>query len=184
MGDTQDNIKLDTSQTRSAAETFDATTITRPIPALHRYYLVISIFALILFPFVYVPFLIRYKTMRYSFDDTGVSMRWGYFFRHEVYLTYRRLQDIHVTRNIIERWMGLAKVPIQTASGTSGATMKIEGVGDPEGLRDFLYERMRGARAYDHAASDDEDSNEKITSLLVEIRDALREDRVARGRDS
>ena len=184
MTDNPDNIFPVTPDARTAADTFDATTITRPIPALHRYYLVISIFSLILFPFVYVRFLIRYKTMRYSFDDTGVSMSWGYFFRHEVYLTYRRLQDIHVTRNIVERWMGLAKVPIQTASGTSGATMKIEGVGDPEGLRDFLYERMRGARAYDHVGSDDEDSNDNITSLLVQIRDAIREDRVAKGGDS
>ena len=50
----------------------------------------------------------------------------------EVYLTYRRVQDIHVTRNLIERWMGLAKLPIQTASGTSGATMTIEGIRNPE----------------------------------------------------
>ena len=28
---------------------------------------------------------------------------WGLLFRHEVYLTYRRIQDIHVTRNIVER---------------------------------------------------------------------------------
>ena len=98
-------------------------------------------------------------------------MRWGFFFRQEVYLTYRRVQDIHVTRNIVERWMGLAKVPIQTASGTSGATMRIEGIRDPEPLRDFLYEQMRGARAADDDAESPQDESLQV---LREIRDELR----------
>lgn len=153
---------------------FDATAITRPDAALLRYYIIVSLFALIGFPFVFIPLFIRFKTMRYRFDDEGVSMRWGFFFRHEVYLTYRRLQDIHVTRNIIERWLGLAKVPIQTASGTSGPTMRIEGIRDPEPLRDYLYARMRGAHGLNeedaHAVGSTED---EALALLREIRDAL-----------
>ncbi len=156
---------------------FDATKITRPIPALHRYYLVCAVCSLVAFPIVYIPLLIRYKTMRYRFDDTGVSMTWGYFFRKEVHLTHRRVQDIHVTRNIIERWLGLAKVPIQTASGTTGATMKIEGIADAEGLRDYLYERMRGARAMENEPSIGESEDDEITLLLRDIRDALRFER-------
>ncbi len=158
----------------SAPIAFDATAITRPSGTLHRYYLIVSLLSLIAFPFVYIPLLIRFKTMRYRFDDTGVSMSWGYFFRKEVYLTYRRLQDIHVTRNLIERWLGLAKVPIQTASGATGATMKIEGMTDPEGLRDFLYQRMRGARAKDEPGSLEGGENDEVTKLLEEILDALR----------
>ena len=96
------------------------------------------------------------------------------FFRHEVYLTYRRIQDIHVTRNIIERWMGLAKVPIQTASGTSGATMKIEGIRNPEPLRDYLYERMRGARGLDEESEQAAGLGDQALVLLREIRDELR----------
>jgi putative membrane protein len=152
---------------------FDAAAITRPDDSLLIYYLIVSLMTLVAFPFVFIPLFIRFKTMRYRFNDTGVAMCWGFFFRREVYLTYRRLQDIHVTRNIIERWMGLAKVPIQTASGTSGATMKIEGIREPEPLRDFLYAQMRGARSADEAevesAGDDE-----VLKLLREIRDELR----------
>ena len=125
--------------------TTDPRQLTRPDESLLTYYLLVSAASLILFPFVFVPLYIRYRTLRYRFDEDGVAMSWGFFFRHEVYLTYRRVQDIHVTRNLLERWLGLAKVPIQTASGTSGATMKIEGIRDPEPLRDFLYARMRGA---------------------------------------
>ncbi len=159
---------------------FDPTAFTRPDDALLRYYLIISLFSLIAFPVVYIPLYIRFKTMRYRFDDTGVSMSWGYFFRKEVHLTYRRLQDIHVTRNLLERWMGLAKVPIQTASGTSGATMKIEGIRNPEILRDYLYDRMRGARMEDKAASPRENEENEIAELLLEIRDELRRRRPSR----
>jgi len=145
----------------------DPESITRPDDALLVYYFIISLLAVVAFPIVFVPLFIRFKTMRYRFDESGVSMCWGFFFRREIYLTYGRLQDIHVTRNILERWMGLAKIPIQTASGSSGATMRIEGIRDPEPLRDFLYSQMRGAKA----ATDSEGA---ATQLLRDIRDELR----------
>ena len=154
----------------------DPRKITRPHESLLTYYIIVSLASTVAFPFVIIPLFIRYKTLRYRFDDEGVSMSWGLLFHKEVHLTYRRLQDIHVTRNILERWMGLAKVPIQTASGTSGATMKIEGIRHPEPLRDFLYERMRGARGETderregHAQAPAEEALE----LLREIRDTLR----------
>ncbi len=170
------------SANRTEQNQFDPTAITRPADSLLVYYFIVSLCALVAFPVVFVPLYIRFKTMRYRFDDTGVSMCWGYFFRHEVHLTYRRLQDIHVTRNILERWMGLAKVPIQTASGTSGATMKIEGILDPEPLRDFLYAQMHSARQEDEVADDVSNEDEAIR-VLEEIRDELRRIRSSRTGD-
>ncbi len=157
--------------------TTDPRTITRPDDSLLTYYVLVSLCALLAFPIVFIPLYIRFKTLRYEFDDEGVKMSWGFLFHREVYLTYRRIQDIHVNRNIVERWMGLAKVPIQTASGTSGPTMRIEGIRNPEPLRDFLYERMRGAKAESgEAPGAGEDA---ALALLVEIRDELR--RLRRG---
>ncbi len=153
---------------------FDASQITRPDDSLLTYYIIVSLMALVAFPIVFIPLLVRFKTMRYGFDDDGVSMRWGFLFRNEVYLTYRRIQDIHVTRNLVERWMGLAKVPIQTASGTSGATMQIEGIRNPELLRDYLYERMRGARGLDEESEHAARPDDEALVLLRQIRDELR----------
>lgn len=158
----------------------DPRAITRPDDALLTYYILVSAAALIAFPFVFVPLYIRFKTLRYRFDDEGVSMSWGLLIHKEVYLTYRRIQDIHVTRNIIERWMGLAKVPIQTASGTSGATMQIEGIRNPEPLRDFLYTRMRGAQEEAEEKDSDSPGSDEALSLLTEIRDMLRDIRQRR----
>ena len=119
----------------------------RPDPALLRYYLVSSILAGPGFPFVLLYRYFRYRTLHYRFDGEGISMRWGILFRKEINLTYARIQDIHLTSNLVERWLGLGKVQIQTASGASKAEMSVEGRQDFEAIRDFLYARMRGMGA-------------------------------------
>jgi putative membrane protein len=158
---------------------FDPASTTRPDPALYRYYLVVAALSLVGFPFVFLPLHFKYVTLRYRFDDKGIGMSWGFLFKREIYLTYRRIQDIHVTRNIIHRWLGLSDVAVQTASGSSGAEMVIQGIRDPEGLRDFLYSRMRGARedaGGDGAAPGPPGGPapaDEALALLREIRDAL-----------
>lgn len=99
------------------------------------------------FSFLAFPLLFfRYHTMRYRFDEEGISMRWGILFRREVNLNYARIQDIHLTSGILQRWLHLADIHIQTASGSAAAEMKIEGLQEFEDLRDFLYSKMRGSR--------------------------------------
>ncbi len=73
----------------------------------------------------------------------------GILFRREVSLTFARIQDIHLNSNFVERWLGLGRIQVQTASGSAKAEMTVEGVRRYEALRNFLYERMRGARDSD-----------------------------------
>ncbi len=166
---------------------FDAKAITRPEPVLKQYYLVTSAFGLVFFPFIYLPFYFKYKTLKYRFDDEGVSMAWGMLWHREINLTYRRIQDIHVNRGLIERWMGLAKISIQTASGSAGAEMMIVGITHYAELRDFLYQKMRGARGLDDEPEQVEGAEPRVApadealALLREIRDELRN--VSRSRE-
>jgi uncharacterized membrane protein YdbT with pleckstrin-like domain len=129
-----------------AVAKFDAGSVTRPHRSLLTYYIICAILTGPAFFLLILPLLFKYETLRYRFDHDGVAMSWGILFRREIYLTYRRIQDIHVTRNILQRWMGLATVAVQTASGTSGAEMSIDGIVEYDQLRDFLYQRMRGAK--------------------------------------
>jgi len=117
-------------------------------------YYVLSSF--IVGPLFFVPlvyFYFRYHTMRYSFDEEGISMRWGILFRREITLTYARIQDIHLTSNLVERWLRLARIQIQTASASATAEMTLEGLHEFEEVRDFLYSKMRGVRAGTHSAA-------------------------------
>jgi uncharacterized protein len=120
--------------------------IERPDPKLMQYYTICCLFSGPLFPITIIPQYFKYHTMRYRFDEEGISMRWGILFRREVILNYSRIQDIHLTSNILERWLGLARLQIQTASGSSSAEMTIEGLVEYESVRDFLYSKMRGQK--------------------------------------
>ena len=124
----------------------DVFAIERPSPALMKYYVFSSFLLgpLFFLPLIYLYF--RYHTMRYAFDEEGISMRWGILFRREITLTYARIQDIHLTSNVLERWLQLARIQIQTASASASAEMTIEGLHEFEAVRDFLYSKMRGVR--------------------------------------
>ena len=120
--------------------------VLRPDPRLLTYYALASLLLGPAFPFALVPLYFRYHTLRYDVDAEGITARWGVLFRREVSLTYARIQDIHLTSNLVERWLGLAKVQVQTASGSTGAELTVEGLPRFEAVRDFLYARMRGAK--------------------------------------
>ena len=172
--------------TQQPDQPFNPAHITRPAPVLKSYYLLTSLFAGPFFFLPLIPLWFKFITLKYRFDDEGISMAWGVVFRREIVLTYRRIQDIHVTRNIIQRWMGLATVAIQTASGDATAEMSIEGILQADELRDFLYTRMRGAKGIDgHQASHDSTSAEgqpqtdhapadEVLAILRDIRDSLK----------
>ena len=113
--------------------------IKRPSPELFKYYVLSSFLFGPLFFIPLIYFYFRYHTMQYSFDEEGISMKWGILFRREIMLTYARIQDIHLTSNLVERWLRLARIQIQTASARAAAEMTIEGLHEFELVRDFLY---------------------------------------------
>jgi uncharacterized protein len=152
--------------------------ITRPHADLWKYYLLSSVAFPPAFPFLVLPMWFRYSTMRYTFTAEGVSMRWGILFRREVIIQYARIQDIHLRSNIVERWLGLARVLVQTASGNSSAEMTIEGLKESDAVRDFLYARMRGVKEPSHSGTAQQlrhsEGGGELASALREVAVELR----------
>jgi putative membrane protein len=147
----------------------------RPVSRLFTYYLLQALVALPALP-VLLPYLyFRYHTLRYRLDPEGLSMSWGILFRREIHLTYARIQDIHLVSNIVERWLGLARIQIQTASGSSGAQMTLEGIADHGAMRDFLYAKIREA-AKDPAVRSPEPAGapDQAAQALAELAEELR----------
>lgn len=171
------------------AAPFDIQSIERPHPNLLKQYAISSLAGLIFAPIIFLPLFFKYYTLRYAFDDEGVSARWGILFRREIYLTYKRIQDIHVKRNVIERWLDIGTVEVQTASGSSSAELSLEGMEHYEAVRDYLYGRMRGfsgavgvresvepvatGPAGPMGASTPAAGEAEVVALLHEIRDEL-----------
>ena len=165
----------------AAAPGFDPTTITQPHERLLTYYFIHALLTLPAFPVMMIVLYIKYRTMRFRFDHEGIWKRQGLLWRHETNVAYRRIQDIHLTNGIIQRWLGLATVSLQTAAGSSTAEVTIDGVLEAEALRDFLYTKMRGVRDGAHAAAhvpegaSDGEIHDETLALLTEIRDSLRQ---------
>lgn len=155
--------------------------ITRPHAKLLTYYVLKSLITGPAFPIAFLLYYRVYRTLLYRFTHEGITESWGRFWRREVYLTYGRIQDIHISRDLFQRWLGLGTIHIQTASGSSKPEMSIDGLLEYELVRDFLYSRMRGAGPA--PASPPQESRtqpgvdiegEGILPLLAEIRTELR----------
>ena len=162
----------------------------RPDPALWNLYVIHAVLTGPGILFMLPLFYFRYRTLRYRFDEEGIHMRVGILFRREVNLTYARIQDIHLRSGFIQRWLGLADIQIQTASGSAGAELVIEGFKEFEEIRDFLYTRMRGyqRKPADAAAATTQTAQGlpagpsagqegEMVTLLLSIRDELRRTR-------
>jgi uncharacterized membrane protein YdbT with pleckstrin-like domain len=165
----------------SAPVHFDPSAITRPDERLMKYYVIVALLTLLAFPITLVALWIKYRTLRYRFDDEGVWRAQGILWRREVNVAYRRIQDIHLTSGLLQRWMGLATVSIQTAAGSANPELTIDGVLEAEALRDFLYTKMRGVRDHAHAGAATPKAAalaggapDEALALLTDIRDGLR----------
>lgn len=138
------------------------------------HYVIKCVMALPALPVMLPMLYFRYHTMRYRFDAEGIRMSWGILFRHEVVLNYTRIQDIHLRSSWIERLLGLARIEIQTAAGSANAEMTLEGMADPDAMRDFLYSRMRGSRDIHHAGHTAAEGGDELTLTLREVAAELR----------
>ncbi len=147
--------------------------ISRPHPRLLTLYVIRSVLSGPGIVLALPISLFRYYTMEYKFDPTGLTMSWGYFFKRQTTLSYSRIQDIHLETGIIQRWLGLADIQIQTASGSADAEIVIEGILEYEDVRNFLYSKMRGykdlAAARQHAAPSAAERNDAGTAHGEEL---------------
>ena len=144
--------------------------IERPVPQLMTWYFWKALATSLAFPVTIVLFYFRYHTMRYRFDQEGIHMKWGIIFRHEIVLNYSRIQDIHLQSNVFERWLGLARIVVQTASGGTSDEMTLEGIPCHEAMRDFLYSRMRGARNHADAPLQSDPAAGALLEVAAELR--------------
>jgi putative membrane protein len=176
---------------------FNPSAITRPHERLMTYYVIVALLTFVAFPVTLVALYIKFRTLEYRFDDEGVWRRQGLLWRREVNIAYRRIQDIHLTNGLIQRWLGLATVSIQTAAGSATPEITIEGVLEADALRDYLYTKMRGVRDAARGAETAVEgvgrpegrplhssaSTDDTLALLTDIRDSLRrlEDRLGQG---
>jgi hypothetical protein len=110
----------------------EISSLERPREQLLTWYFLRALATLFMFPVTGLLLYFRYHTMRYKFDEEGIHMSWGILMRHEIMLNYSRIQDIQLHSNVIERWLGLTRIEVQTAAGSADSEMTLEGLPNPK----------------------------------------------------
>ena len=121
-----------------------------------------------------------YRSLSYEIGDEQVIVRQGVLTRAVKHVPYRTVTNITVKRGLIDRWLGLGTLDIQTAgmSGTHQAEQSLAGLADADEVYDLVVgqlRRFRGGMAPTQAEAESPGSaDEMLSALLVEVR-AIRE---------
>ena len=88
-----------------------------------------------------------YRSLEYIVDSDSVKMKKGVFWRKHVIVPYPKITNVDVTQGPVQRMLNIGTIHVQTAGagGTQGeqAELTLLGVGDLEGLKDTIMERVR-----------------------------------------
>jgi putative membrane protein len=121
-----------------------------------------------------------YRSLSYEIGDEQVVVRQGVLTRAVKHVPYRTVTNITVKRTLLDRWLGLGTLDIQTAgvSGTQQAEQSLAGLADPDEVYKLVVGRLsrfRGAMAPTQAEVEaPDDADETLAALLTEVR-AIRE---------
>lgn len=85
-----------------------------------------------------------FKARSYQFElrQEGVALEYGVFNRLHETIPYGEIQDIQVSRGLLERLLGLATVPIQPAAGRSQIIPAL-GAETAKEFRDQIFRRLQ-----------------------------------------
>ena len=84
---------------------------------------------------------IRYRYWRYGLADDVLILQRGVWTRRRSMTPYFRVQNVDITQGPLERWLGLKRLTIRTASAFTDASIPGLDGEDAEGLRIRILER-------------------------------------------
>jgi putative membrane protein len=83
---------------------------------------------------------VRARSYAIELGPEGVAIQHGVLRSVHETLMYGRIQDILITRSLLQRLLGLATVTLQSASGTPGVIPALA-VADATALREVILQR-------------------------------------------
>jgi membrane protein YdbS with pleckstrin-like domain len=88
-----------------------------------------------------------FRSLAYSIADDALKGQKGVFWKRFVTVPYHKITNVDITQGPLQRRYNVATIHCQTAGagGQQGgrAELKIEGVGDGEGLKEAIMERVK-----------------------------------------
>jgi uncharacterized membrane protein YdbT with pleckstrin-like domain len=121
------------------------------------------------------------RSLKYEIQEEEVIVRGGIWTRTVKHVPYRTVTNLTVKRGLLDRWLGLGTLDIQTAgmSGTSSAEQSLAGLENAQEAYALVaaeLRRFRGNMAPTAAEIEDEavPSAEVLRAILADVR-AIRE---------
>lgn len=95
-----------------------------------------------------------YQKYYYSADSDFITIKKGVFAPREIHVQYKKIQDVYVDQDILDRIMGIYDVHIASATIASGMEAHIDGVDEStaEGLKNFLLNAIKSGLHTDGVA--------------------------------
>ncbi|MDY7080069.1 MAG: PH domain-containing protein [Chloroflexota bacterium] len=130
----------------------------------------------------YLPALIvtrpYYRSLSYEIQDDEVIVRVGIWTKSVKHVPYRTVTNLTVNRGILDRWLGLGTLNIQTAgmSGSTGAEESLVGLTNVEEVYEIVateLRRFRGGMAPTAAGVEGEPavvSTDALNAILTQVR--------------
>lgn len=88
-----------------------------------------------------------YKSVVYHLNNTEMTWKRGVFFRKTGIVPYNRITNVDIVQGPVMRLFGIYHLKIETAGGgasKNSAEIQIEGIHDPEPLRQMIMDFVRG----------------------------------------
>ena len=119
-----------------------------------------------------------FRSLRYEIQDDEVVVHAGIWTKSVKHVPYRTVTNLTVKRDVIDRWLGLGTLNVQTAgmSGQTGAEEHLVGLEDVQEVYDAVateLRRFRGGMAPTQAEVEEAivpTQPDALNELLVEVR--------------
>lgn len=111
-----------------------------------------------------------YRRFTYELTEETFELTWGVFGRRHREIPYHRIQNVDLSRNILQRLAGIAEVRIETAGGeTTEVHLRYVSEGEALRLQEEISERKRADRTAQRAAGlmelDREEGGERLFAI-------------------
>lgn len=125
----------------------------------------------VVFACIWAP--LYYKSVVYHLNDTEMTWKRGVFFRKTGIVPYNRITNVDIVQGPVMRLFGISHLKIETAGGgasKSSAEIQLEGISDPEPLRQLIMNFVRGQKPAAAATGTEYKSqNADLQALLEEV---------------
>ncbi|WP_298667557.1 PH domain-containing protein [uncultured Methanofollis sp.] len=129
-----------------------------------------GLIAVVAFVAVWIP--LYYRSVVYHLSGTEMTWKRGVWFRGTGIVPYNRITNVDIVQGPLMRIFGISDLRIQTAgySAQAQAEIRIEGIEEPEEVRELIMAQVRGRPSVAATTGGEETAPAPEDAVLAELR--------------